>query len=230
MYCDKPCNVRSQCDLSRPNKARLQTRVTRRWVCRPCLDDVIRRDPNETPLQYRAKISLEIYTLAELQRQSMLINNAVDFLWMEPTAWDCAILPGLSYKPDNIWCFDHHGNPFMTAGACKVNVQEIGYVLQLEVLEHGIQQHSDARNISDSQREREIRAVFATVPMGMVYVVMAHTKHVGADKKDVFFRKNEMFEYEVIPGREAAWQVRIEHVRAALIRMYTDRLDETQWL
>ena len=59
---------------------------------------------------------------------------------------------------------------------------------------------------------------------------MAHTKHVGADQKDVFFRKNEMFEYEVIPGREAAWQVRIEHVRAALIRMYTDRLDETQWL
>ena len=110
---DSVCSVRSQCDLSRPNKARLQTRVTRRWVCRPCLNDVTRRDPNETPLQYRAKISLEIYTLAELQRQSMLTNNAVDFLWMEPTAWDCAILPGLSYKPDNIWCFDHYGNPFI---------------------------------------------------------------------------------------------------------------------
>ncbi len=63
------------------------------------------------------------------------------------------------------------------------------------------------------------------MPMGMVYVVMAHTKHIGADKKDVFFRKNEMF--EVIPGPEEAWQVRIEHVRTALIRMYTDRLDET---
>ena len=144
----------------------MQTRVTRRWVCQLCLKDVVRRDPNETPLQLRAKVSLEIYLLAELQRQSMLATNtdATNFLWMEPTAWDCAILPGLSYKPDNIWCFDCQGNPFVTAGACKMNVKDIGYVLQLEVLEHGVQQYSQSSHVSDTQRENEIRVVFAGVP------------------------------------------------------------------
>ena len=231
-HCERSCSVRSQCDPSRPRKAQVQTRVTRRWVCKPCLEDVVRRDPSETPLQYRAKVSLEIYMLAELQRLSMLATNtdSTNFLWMEPTAWDCAILPGLSYKPDNIWCFDHNGNPFVTAGACKLNLDDIGYVLQLEVLEHGIQEHSDARNVSDAQREEEIRRVFVGVPMGMVYVVVAHTKHEGADPINVFFRKNVELEYEVIPGREDAWQARIEETRTALIAMHVERLDETRWL
>ena len=53
----------------------------------------------------------------------------------------------------------------------------------------------------------------------MVYVVMAHTKHrpeghVLSQERDVRVRG--------YTGRR--------HNRTALIRMYTDRLDETQWL
>ena len=92
-------------------------------------------DPEETPLQLRAKISLEIYTLAELQRLSMESNDAMNFMWAEPTAWDCPILPGLPYKPDNIWCFTPQGHVFETAGSCTINASEVGYVLILEVLE-----------------------------------------------------------------------------------------------
>ena len=157
-------------------------------------------------------------------------TDAVNFLWMEPTTWDCAILPGLNYKPDNMWCFDRAGNPFVTAGACKVNVHEIGYVLQLEVLEHGIHQHSEARKVSDAQREKDIRSVFATVPFGMVYVVMAHTKHTEADPQDVFFVKNQLQEYEVLPDRQLAWHGRIQQIRTTLLAMYAGRLDETRWL
>jgi hypothetical protein len=165
--------------------------------------------------------------LAELQRQAMETNG--NFLWSEPTAWDCAILPGLNYKPDNIWCFDHSGNPFFSAGTCKINTGDLGYVLQLEVLESGIQQHSAARNVSDVQREKEIRQVFHGIPMGVVYIVMAHDKHPGAKSKDVFFTKVDK-EYQVLPGREDAWQALIGRLVVTLNEMYDNSHDKTVYL
>lgn len=227
--CAQACEVRSVCKPRQPNKAQVRTRVTQRWVCNPCLLDVQKRDPEETPIQARAKLTLEIFTLAELQRQAMNSDKMTNFLWSEPTAWDCAILPGLSYKPDNIWCFDHQGNPFHTAGGCKINSAELSYVLQLEIIEHGMEQHSKARQVSDAQREQEIRTVFGAIPMGVVYVVMAHTKHPGADPADVFFTKNPSTdEYMVFPERLQSWQERIGRLTQTLLELYRGRLNETR--
>ena len=106
---------------------------------------------------------------------------------------------------------------------------DIGYVLQLEVLEHGIDQHSAARKVSDEQREREIRAVFRGIPMGVVYVVMAHTKHIGADPKNVFFHKVGE-EYEVLPHRLSAWQDRIGQVRDTLMELVSDSKEMTRFI
>jgi hypothetical protein len=190
----------------------------------------VQRDPAETPLQHRAKISLEIYTLAELQRYALQGRVDSHFLWAEPTAWDCAILPGLAYKPDNIWCFDVSGNVFASAGACKLNAAEVAYVLVLEVLEHGVQQHSDARKVADRVREQEIRSlVFAGVPVGFVYVVVAHTQHAGANAADVFFEKpHGSLEYKVLESRLEAWQARLERVAEVLSTMYEERRDGTE--
>jgi len=199
--------------------------------------DAIQRDPKETPLQLRAKVSLEIYTLAELQRQSAECQEGEDdednvsFLWADPTAWDCAILPGTNFKPDNIWCFDPAGNPFAVAGACKIDQQKIGYVLILEVLEHGIAQHSAARNVSDKDRERQIRNVFPNIPVGFVYVVMAHTKHLDADPDDVFFAKADgSEEYHVIESRKTSWQNRMNKVRQTLLAMYDSFQNTSQFI
>ena len=227
--CDQACEVRSQCALrcDHPRKARAQTRVTLRWVCALCMKDVIARDPQETPLCLRAKISLEIYTLAELQRQAMDSHaEEWSFLLAEPTAWDCAILPGLNYKPDTIWIFGKSGDPFETAGACKIDISTVSYVLMLEVLEHGVEQHSKARNVVDETREHEIRSVFAGIPVGVVYVVMAHTQHAGAKQSDVFFQKVGT-EYEVMKNRQSDWELRLRSVRDALVSMYKGKLDKT---
>lgn len=93
-------------------------------------------------------------------------------------------------KPDNIWCFSKDKELFESAGACKINTADLGFVLVLEVLEHGVQQHSDARSISDADREKQIRKVFGMVSVCFVYVVVAHTKHAGAGLDDVFFVKD----------------------------------------
>jgi hypothetical protein len=190
----------------------------------------MQRDPAETPLQHRAKISLEIYTLAELQRYALQGRVDTHFLWAEPTAWDCPILPGLAYKPDNIWCFDARGNVFASAGACKLNASEVAYVLVLEVLEHGVQQHSDTRNVADNVREKEIRSrVFAGIPVGFVYVVVAHTQHASAAPEDVFFEKpHGSVEYRVLESRTEAWQSRLERVAEVLSTMYEERRDGTE--
>jgi hypothetical protein len=150
---------------------------------------------------------------AELQRVSL--EGEGDWLWSEPTAWDCAILPGLSFKPDNIWAFDVNGNVFKNAGTCKLNVGDLGKVIVLEVLEHGIQQHSDARSISDADREKKIRGVFE--PSGVVvqflYVTVAHYKHPTAVASDRFFMKQpKTGEYTVVTNRVTAWRKRIKRV------------------
>ena len=161
----------------------------------------------------RAKVSLEILMFAELQRVAM--SGDGDWLWSEPTAWDCAILPGLSFKPDNIWAFDLNGNVFNNAGTCKLNVGDLGRIIVLEVLEHGIQQHSDARDVSDVDREKQIRSVFE--PSGVIvqflYVTVAHYKHPTAANTDRFFcKKPDSNEYSVVPERLNAWRERVTDV------------------
>jgi predicted nucleic acid-binding Zn ribbon protein len=213
-FCDRPCEFQVEC-YGYIRKGRFRTQKTRKWVCSICLPVVLKNDPDETPLQYRAKVSIEIYCLAELQRLGLEDNS---FLGWEPTAWDCPILPDCNSKPDNIWCFSPTGAIYEVAGACKIDPSQISYVLVLEVLEHGAQQHSTARSISDESREKQIRAVFAGIPVGFVYTVMANdTYHVGADPQDVFFHRDpETQVYSVLPGRLVAWQKRLHAVKNCL--------------
>ncbi len=66
LKCAKQC-IMAKCS----RKARKQTAITKMWYCDEHFKDCITRNPNETPLVHRAKISIEIYTLAELQRISI---------------------------------------------------------------------------------------------------------------------------------------------------------------
>ena len=224
------CNV-SETDISRPNRARYITKKSKLHCCKACLKDCIKRDPEETPLQLRAKVSLEIYTLAELQRLSMDSNDATNFLWAEPTAWDCPILPGLPYKPDNIWCFSPQGHVFETAGSCTINASRVGYILILEVLEHSVEHHTQNRHVRDEVREEEIRNVFPGIPVGVVYVEVAHSKHYGAKEDYKFFDKNpETLEYIVMEHKKDAWMEHITNVQDALIQLYSDFKDETIYI
>ncbi len=226
-FCDRPCEIRSVC-FDRPRKARLRARRSGRWACRDCLEDASKHDPEETPLQLRARVSMEIYTLAELQRLGAEDNS---FLQAEPTAWDCAVLPDLASKPDMIWCFDHEGAVLALAGAQKINLGQVAYALILEILEHGVEEHSLARTIGDREREGNIRGVFerSGVPVGFVYTVMANdTYHVGAKSEDVFFHKDgETKEYSVFPPRLEAWQQRLQAVKQALENCTTTKSKDT---
>lgn len=221
-YCAKIC------DICKTVKARRKTRKRGLNVCHKCFDDCIKRDPEETPLQYRSKLTLEIYTLAELQRQSL--EEESSFLFYEPTVWDCPIFPGSDRKPDNAWLVDNNSNILITAGACKINTGEISYALILEVLEHSREEHSKARDVSDEKREQEIRNVFAHIPVGFLYVTMAHIKHRRANKEDVFFEKNVNGEYEIIEGREEAFQKRMSEVRAKLVEMYINKANKSYYI
>lgn len=220
--CDKVC------DICLTNKASSISRVKRLRLCRGCYKRNINENPEEAPLHKRSKITLEICVLAELQRQSLETEDT--FLLYEPTSWDCAILPGSDRKPDNMWCVDKSGNFLVTAGACKINTSEIGYVLILEVLEHSIEQHSKIRDFSDDKREKEIREIFSPTPVGIVYVVVAHTEHHKAAKEDIFFEKNKNSEYEVLDDRSKAFLERISSVKNRLCKMYTTKSNKTYWI
>jgi len=181
------------------------------------------------PPNTRAKVSLEIYMFAEIQRLSE--NTPHQYIWCDPTSWDCAILPGLAYKPDNIWVFDKHCNIFATAGACKINKDLVGHVIVVEILEVGIEQHSAARAVPDALREREIRQVFAPQPVDFLYVVVAAYNHPTAHRDDQFFRKPvDSFEYKLVPSRQKAWGQRIKETLLALERLYTERQGTTVFI
>lgn len=168
------------CDVCKSKKARTTTHMTRTRVCRECLEDAVRRDPKEKPLLYRAKVSLEMYLLGEVLYSS-------DFFLSDPTSWDCPILPGLSFKPDCIWCFDDCGDVIELGSASKLNLNHIKYSLVLEILEDSRLAHSESRDISDEDREMEIRDLFASqnIPIGFLYVTVAHKKHENAHADDI---------------------------------------------
>jgi hypothetical protein len=225
--CDQPnCKTCAQsCNVCLVRKAQTKTQNSRIWVCFICLEDAIRRNPNETPVSNRAKISLEIYTLAELIRQS-----SADMFIENPTAWDCPILPGLNFKPDVIWCFDEDGYVIQLGNANKLNMNTIRYALQVEIMEGSRVSHSLARNIPDEDRALEIRKLFASqrIPFGLLNVTIAHTKHIGADPNDVFFIKpGQDQEYHVIPNKLNDWIARVVDIRDTLLKMFAERSNET---
>ncbi len=212
--------------------ARRQTKITRKWYCESCLADCIANDPNETPLQLRAKISLEIYFLAELQ------NLDESRMFYNPTSWDCAIYPGLAFKPDCAYIFSRHNRLLKTCGAEKINKHKIGYILQLEIIEESRASHSAARSISDKDREAQIRQVFQPVPMGFLYVTVAHTKHTCAHADDIYFQKSRSgidsitsnTEYALIPARADAFRELVVSTLAQLFEMLDTQLDGTRCL
>lgn len=222
----KTCKKRCIICLIRP--AKYFTAKSRHHSCWTCLEDAIARDPYETPISLRKKISLEIYCLAELQR---LARDTDHWLLQECTAWDCSCIPTVSFKPDHIWAFDKHGNCFERAGGCKLDFAEgIFYVLILEVIEISRKMHSNARRPPDDVREQEIRNVFngQGINVGFVYITMAHNCHHGARKADMFFQKTEDgLEYEVIPDQKDAWKSRIQDVLTGLLQLYADRANTT---
>jgi len=228
--CNAPtCKTCAQsCDVCKSKKAQTKTRISRTWVCWQCLDDAISRDPNETPLMQRARISLEILMLAELQRQAILEGN---YFISEPTSWDCAVLPGLNFKPDCMWCFDENGDVIYLGNVSKLNLNEIKYVLHLEILEDSRAAHSKARGISDEDREIDIRKLYGSqqIPMGCLYVTVAHKKHLNAHPDDVFFTKPDQ-EYEVIPAKTQAWEARVQEVYATLVKMVQEKSNTTVYI
>lgn len=213
------------CAACLTNKGQKYTRKRGLFLCKVCFKRCIKEDPEETPLQERAKITLEIYTLAEIQRLSLEKEDS--FLISEPTVWDCPILPELSYKPDQMWIFDKYGNVFTTAGACKISKNKISYVLMLEILEGNSQHHSKHRNIADNIREQEIRQCFSPINIGVVYLTIAHNNHPGASKEDIFFVKKGNGEYEIMENREKEWNERIETTRNKLVEFYENKSNET---
>jgi hypothetical protein len=182
------------------------------------------------PPNLRAKVTLEIYMFAEIQRQAL--KTSYMFIWNLPTSWDCAILPGLSYKPDNIWVFGQEDVLLQTTGACKLNKGEVRHVMILEILEVGILQHSEARHIPDAEREKQIRAVFYPHPVGFLYVTIAAYNHRSAHRDDQFFAKQDpgSFEYSVVKSRLPAFQARVGVVLKTLDRMRVEKSNTTIWI
>jgi len=109
-------------------------------------------------------------------------------------------------------------------------MDEVCYVLQLEIIECSRAQHSKKRDVPDEIREQDIRKMLKTlnIPMGLLYVTVAHTKHV-AHSDDVFFHKPKD-EYEVIPDRLLAFSERLTEVCAALSDMFENRFDTTRFI
>lgn len=226
---EESCTICAKvCESCLTKKAQKKTRKKGHNLCRDCFYRCIKEDPEEAPLQNRSRLTLEIYTLAELQRGALKEENS--FLIYEPTAWDCPILPGTNRKPDNIWCVDNNNNILTVSGACKINTGEISYVLILEILEHSIEHHSNTRSISDREREMEIRDVFYPIPVGVVYLTIAHTQHHGADRDDIFFEKGKSGEYEVLDNKREDWKDRINRTRDKLVQYYQNKSNRTAWI
>ena len=218
--CAPSCIVRASHNIS--VKGRFTTPLGH--MCRECFVH-----SGFAPPDTRAKVSLEIYMFAELQRLAK--DTVHEYVWAEPTAWDCAILPGLAYKPDNIWVFSKHGNVFSVAGACKINTNLVGHVIVLEILEIGIEQHSAARSVPDLVREQEIRRVFSPQLVDFLYVVVAAYNHPTAHPDDQFFSKPAgSFEYELVRSRKAAWTARIKETLRQLEIMHTRREGTTVFI
>lgn len=164
--------------------------------------------------------------MSELQRIS-----GDEFEFLEPTSWDCAVLPGLPFKPDMMWAFDNDGNLFNTTGACKLSLSHVKHVIILEVLEVGIEQHSKASAVPDAMRENEIRESLAGVVVDFVYAVVAAYNHPGAEPSDKFFRLSKVTNaYGVVASRKEAWRERVRQTLEALVTARQRRTGVTKFI
>ncbi len=241
-YCNKYNNIHcgdssctkcgTQCNVCLFKKAKFKTKLSELNVCKPCLLDCLKRNPVDVDLSRRAKISMEIYCLAELQNVILEQNYPI---LLEPTSWDCQILPGLNFKPDLLWTFDKDGNVFETAGACKLDFHQDGihYALQLEIIEESRVSHSAARSIDDTTREMQIRHLFETqqIPLGIVYFTVAHEHHIHAHPNDIYFVKNKSTnEYDILPEKLSVWKSYITMLFQTLKHMLETKSNTTVYL
>ena len=126
---------------------------------------------------------------------------------------------------------DSKDNVMSLGDAKKINDNQVHHVVITEVLEIGITQHSNARAVSDSRRESEIRQVFFPIPVEFVYIVVAAYNHPSADPTDQFFRKKKgSFEYSVVPSRKGDWQLRIKKLLDELDRVKSEKKGQTVWI
>lgn len=220
-WCKKPCVNCLLVDI----KTVGQRQTPDGLMCTACY----KISPHCTPSQ-RAKISLEMQTIHALHDQ--IDKTPGGFVFRELTTWDCAVLPGVNFKPDLMWAYDSEGNCFETTGQCKIEEKAVSHIVILEVLEHGKQQHSDARDIPDADRETQTREALLTVPIFYVYMSIANnTYHHGAHPEDVFFTKNNNdSEYSLIPERKKAWRNRIVLLLDILMTARQKLSNDTVWI
>jgi hypothetical protein len=225
----RPCgNIKCKtcahrCDVCLSRTARVRTRSRRIHCCRQCLQYVIAFDPNEAPVILRARVSLEIYTLADMQRGAIERWGRCA-IWAHPTQWDCTIFPGLSFRPDHIWCFQRNGEEYVLMDRTgAMDADKFAYIMVLEVIEESMESHTRSRNITDADRELAIRNSLPRVPFGFVYVVVAHSMHTNASNDNVFFTRNRgsiHAEYNVIESKMSIWNDRVNILLSTLNDMY----------
>ena len=195
------------------------------FVCKPCF----LRSPH-CPISKRAKISMEILCLAELQRLARM-EDATS-VWSNPTSWDCPNLPGLDFKPDLMWIWKDKDTIYDVVGACKLNDGEIWHVMCLEIDETSPEAHSSrsSNRYSDDERERLIRERLSPVVVDFVRVTMADNQRDGARPDDVFFHRVTTSDdplYKVIPDRQDAWQARMKECLLRLEEARRERSGKT---
>jgi len=186
-------------------------------------------NPKDAPLSLnvRSKLTMEIFTLAEIQRMA----SETCWILQECTSWDCPILPTLGFRPDYLWVFDCVGNLFSTCGGCKLDMSTIGYVLQLEIIEVSRKIHSNRRTPNDEIREAEIRTLFSfhSIPIGIVYLTVAHTGQ-SAHPDDIFFsQQTHTNEWEVPDEKLVMWQERLNEVFDCMLAMVRKKDNRTYY-
>ena len=172
----------------------------------------------------RARISLEVYLLADLQR----ISN--EERWLEPSVWDCSTLSGLAYNPGMIWAFDGLGNMFSRVGSCVLN--KIAHVIIVVLLEVGLDRNvPHLQSLAGENKEKEIRLAFPSIPVDIMYVVAAAVTNPAAHLEDkIFSESHDFFEFEVVESRRLAWMTRVACVQSNLCRMYNAKIGESLYI
>ncbi len=224
------CRVcRKACEVCRVRNAISMT-PSKLDCCRQCLKLAIGSTKN-IPIHLRAKISMEIFMLADLQ--ALAGPNGFAYT---PTAWDAPVLPGLGFQPDLLYAFDANGEviELIQKKKCKqkLKLSNVVYALQIEVMEVSRKHHTEHRSIPDEERAQQIRELFNrhNINIGVVWVTVASNRYDLAKphNDDIFFRKNPYTnEYEVMESREEAWKVRIQEVHTAVKSLYDTKSNQT---
>ncbi len=216
------------CDICLVRIAKHVTRISKYHCCTKCLRMAITNDPKDAPLKTHASVSMEQHFLCELQ------TCAEELLSKWATSWDTAVLPGLAFMPDYLYAFDHNGQVIVTKENCKtkLDITNISYMLQVEVMEINRAYHTAHRDPPDEVRKVQIRDLFNrhNINIGIVWVTVGPAQcqygHVHDD--DIFYEKtSDTGEYFVSDHRWDAFLARVEEVGQALKRLYDAKSNET---